>query len=84
MRRPFGLDLFPCRFPQKYFQNVANFKPPYNDRKLSTIHHTITTASPQKHHAKRTLFLKPPSKTPAKTTKMPLSRLSKKNLKKQV
>jgi hypothetical protein len=38
--------------------------------------------SPQKHHTKNALFPKPPSKTPAKTTKIPLSSLSKKNLKK--
>jgi hypothetical protein len=57
---------------------VACFLPPDKDRKSSTIHHPITTTSPQKHHTKIALFPKPPSKTPAKTTKIPLSALSKK------
>jgi hypothetical protein len=45
-------------------QNVANFSPPKNGRKITTLTTHFTTHLPSKNHVLHVLFLKTPFKNP--------------------
>jgi len=67
--RAFLLELTPSRKRKINLKKWRIFRHPKNDVQTTTFTTQNTTTSPAKHHVKNTLFLKPPSKMPAKPRK---------------
>jgi hypothetical protein len=70
-------------FPQKYLKNVAFFRCAKYVVLRTTLTTHITTNSPQKHHAKNTIFTHPLLKRAHKTGEFACEPGQEKNIRKQ-